>query len=126
MTTQEVANKLVEYCRKGDFEGAMKELYSPNIVSREPAGAPMEVAEGIEAVIAKGEQFAEMTEEIHSMEVSDPVVAENFFSCSMKMDMTMKGMGRNVMEEVCVYNVKDGKIVGEQFFFTPMAKPEHA
>ena len=119
MTTQEVADKLVAYCRNMQFEEAMKELYSPEIVSVEPAGSPAPLCEGIEAVAAKGQQFAEMTEEMHSNEVSDPVVAENFFSCSMRMDITLKGAPRMSMEEVCVYQVRDGKIVREEFFFTP-------
>jgi hypothetical protein len=29
----------------------------------------------------------------------------------------MKGMGRVKMDEIAVYEVKDGKIVKEQFFF---------
>ena len=121
MTTQEVADKLVSYCRQGDFEGAITELYGHNIVSVEPEGNPLGTVEGIEAVIAKGKQFAEMTEEIHGVEVSDPVVADSFFSCSMKIDMTMKGAGRMVMEEVCLYRVADGRIDREEFFFTPQA-----
>jgi hypothetical protein len=28
----------------------------------------------------------------------------------------MKGMGRQLLEEICVYEVKDEKIVFEQFF----------
>jgi limonene-1,2-epoxide hydrolase len=32
------------------------------------------------------------------------------------MDLTMKGQGRMQMSEVCVYEVKDDKIVSEQFF----------
>lgn len=126
MTTREVADKLVAYCRKGQFEEAMTELYAPNIVSIEPDGAPHKLAEGIEAVVEKGKQFAEMTEEFHSMDVSDPVVADNFFSCSMKMDITMKGAGRMVMEEICLYHVADGKIDREEFFFTPAPMPEQA
>jgi hypothetical protein len=35
----------------------------------------------------------------------------------MSIDATMKGMGRQVLDEVCVYEVKDGKIVQEQFFY---------
>jgi limonene-1,2-epoxide hydrolase len=35
----------------------------------------------------------------------------------MGMDVTMKGAGRINMEEIAVYEVKDGKIVKEQFFF---------
>jgi len=29
----------------------------------------------------------------------------------------MKGMGRQLLDEVCVYEVKDGKIVHEQFLY---------
>ncbi|MBC3759462.1 nuclear transport factor 2 family protein [Hyunsoonleella sp. SJ7] len=120
MTTKEVAEKLVNYCRQGQYAEAVQELYSPNIVSIEPDGAPVKVCEGIEAVIAKGQQFQEMTEEVHGNEVSDPVVADKFFSCSMKMDVTFKGAPRMTMEEICLYQVEGGKIVHEEFFFTPM------
>jgi ketosteroid isomerase-like protein len=35
----------------------------------------------------------------------------------MGMEVTMKGAGRVKMDEVAVYEVRDGKIVKEQFFF---------
>jgi hypothetical protein len=35
----------------------------------------------------------------------------------MGMDVTMKGQGRSKMDEIAVYEVKDGKIVKEQFFY---------
>jgi len=35
MTTQEIATKLVDLCRKGDFETVYRELYSPDCVSIE-------------------------------------------------------------------------------------------
>lgn len=120
MSTQEVASKLVAYCRQGQHEEAMNELYSKDIVSIEPKGAPVEKISGIEAVIQKSKQFGEMIETMHGMEVSDPCVAENFFSCSMKMDVTYKGAPRMTMEEICLYQVSDGKIVKEEFFYTPM------
>jgi hypothetical protein len=34
----------------------------------------------------------------------------------MVLDATVKGMGRMTLEEICVYEVKDSKIVFEQFF----------
>ena len=120
MTTKEVADKLVAFCREGRFQEAVEALYAQNIVSVEPDGAPVKIVEGLEGVIQKGKNFAEMTEEFHGMEVSEPVVADNFFSCSMKMDVTFKGGPRTTMEEVCLYQVADGKIVREEFFFTPM------
>jgi SnoaL-like protein len=120
MTTKQVANQLVEYCRQGQFEAATKELYADNIVSIEPDGTPDKEVKGIEGVIAKGQKFNDMVEEFHGMEVSDPIVADKFFSCSMKMDITFKGAPRTTMEEVCLYNVDNGKIIREEFFYTPM------
>jgi len=35
----------------------------------------------------------------------------------MGMDCTYKGMGRQKMDEIALYEVKDGKIVKEQFFY---------
>jgi len=45
------------------------------------------------------------------------VVGGNFFSVAMGMDVTMKGAGRVKMDEIAVCEVKDGKIVSEQFFY---------
>jgi hypothetical protein len=120
MTTSDVARKLVEFCRHGQFENALKELYSPDIVSVEPDGAPVKEVRGLEGVIQKGQNFNSMVEAFHGMEVSDPVVADQFFSCSMKMDVTFKGAPRTTMEEICLYQVDNGKIIREEFFFTPM------
>lgn len=119
MTTKEVANRLVELCRVGQYEQAFNELYADDIISREPKGHSMGEVSGIEAVGLKQKQFNESVEAFHGNEVSDPVVAENFFSVSMKMDVTFKGAARMSMEEIAVYKVRDGKICEEEFFFTP-------
>ncbi|MEQ9286235.1 MAG: nuclear transport factor 2 family protein [Cyclobacteriaceae bacterium] len=119
MSTKEIANRLVELCRTGQWEAAQKELYADNCVSIEPKGSPAELVEGLDAIIKKGEQFNEMVEKFNSLEVSEPLVAENFFTITMNLDADFKGMGRVAMEEVCVYEVVNGKIVKEQFFFTP-------
>jgi hypothetical protein len=44
------------------------------------------------------------------------LVAGNAIAMTLSMDVTMKGRGRMKLEEVCVYEVKDGKIASEQFF----------
>jgi hypothetical protein len=53
---------------------------------------------------------------MHSIEVSEPIVATNSFAFIITMDVTMKGQERMKMPELCVYLVKDGKIISEQFF----------
>ena len=40
MTTQEIANRLVELCRKGDFEAALTDLFSDDAMSIEPYATP--------------------------------------------------------------------------------------
>ncbi|MEO6549710.1 MAG: SnoaL-like domain-containing protein [Ferruginibacter sp.] len=118
MTTQEVANKLVAYMRQGQVSEAQSELYGEDIVCLEPEGqrAP-HFTQGKKAVAEKGKQFASLIEERHGGACSDPVTGGDYFSISMSLDATMKGMGRHVMEEIGVYKVKDGKIVHEQFYY---------
>jgi hypothetical protein len=95
-------------------------LYAENAQSIEPPNAAeqgLQNAEGLEAIKKKGEMFNSMVEEMHSGYCTEPVLGGNFFSVGMGMDVTMKGAGRTMMDEIAVYEVKDGKIVKEQFFF---------
>ena len=56
-----------------------------------------------------------MTEKVHSLTVSDPIVTDNVFACTMSLDITMKGQSRTTVSELCVYEVKNGKIISEHF-----------
>lgn len=118
MTTKEIADRLVAYCRKADWEGAHKTLYDQRAKSIEPYATPdfPQTTEGLDAIMQKGKQFDSMVEKIHSIEVSAPLVAGNSIAFSMEMDITMKGKERMKSPEICVYQVKDGKIVSEEFF----------
>jgi ketosteroid isomerase-like protein len=118
MTTQQIADRLVELCRKPDFEAAQKELFADDAASIEPYATPDFAKEthGLQAILEKGEKFENKVEEMHSIAVSEPLVATQSFSVTMTMDITMKGEGRMKMAELCVYQVKDGKIISEEFF----------
>jgi hypothetical protein len=115
MDIKTIAEKLVAYCRAGDFAGAQTELYAPNAESFEPTGWGPEHTVGLDAIKAKGEAFQSGIEEVHGMSVSDPVIANETFAITINMDVTMKGQPRMNMNELCIYTVKDGKIVKEQF-----------
>ena len=118
MTTHEVAHQLVDLCKTGQWNKALDDLYSNDAVSIEPAGSNFpEHTAGLDNIKAKGAHWESMVEEVHGMEIEGPLVADNFFSCTMKMDITIKGMPRAVNEEVCIYKVDNGKIVSEQFFY---------
>ncbi len=118
MTTKEVAYRLVELCRQFPFEAAYKELYHPDCVSieTEVEGEGRKV-QGLEAIGAKVQNFNE-TYEVHDFKIEGPLVASNYFTVTMIMDVTNKTEGiRHPIGEVCVYKVVNGKIVFEQFFY---------
>lgn len=117
MTTQEIAERLIALCRQGKFEIAQRELFSPEVISIEPYGTdrfPKET-KGLNALLEKGRTFTALIEQVHAVSISDPLVADNAFACTMHLDLTIKGHGRVTNHELCVYGVKNGKIVSEQF-----------
>ena len=120
MSTQEVADKLVKLCQEGKFMEAGDALYSPDIVSIEPAAPPGQSREskGIDAVRAKGKWWVE-NHEVHSSKVEGPLVAGPYFSVVFKLEVTFKPQNKRfAMEEIGIYKVVDGKIVSEEFFYS--------
>ena len=117
MTTLEIAEKLVAFCREAKWEEAQFALYAESAVSIESEASPGFAKEtnGLPAIVTKGRTFGAMVESMHALEVSAPVVADHSFACTMSLDVTMKGQERRKMCELCVYEVKDGKIVSEKF-----------
>ena len=118
MTIPQIAHRLAELCNQGKFEEAQKELYADDAVSIESDPGPNfeQETKGLGAIIDKGKKFNEMIEESHGCGTSDPVVGGNSFAIALNMDVTMKGQPRSTFSEICVYKVKDGKIISEHFF----------
>lgn len=115
MTTQDIANRLVELCSKGEYQTCYQELYSPEIVSIENDGTSVN---GFEAMAEKGKQWNAGIAEMHDSWMGTPVVSGNWFSLPMGMKMTRTGESSpTTFEEICVYQVQNGKIVKEQFFY---------
>lgn len=118
MKTEEIARRLVALCREQKWETAQEELFADHAVSLEQYATPglEKETRGLPAIREKGRKFDAMTETIHSLSVSEPLVSTESFACRMQLDITMKEQSRMNMTELCVYQVKDGKIVSEQFF----------
>jgi hypothetical protein len=118
MEAKEIAEKLVKWCKEGDFEKPYQHLYSPEIVSIENDGSSENgLVKGMEGIQKKGEWWKENFE-VHNTTVSEPIVAKNWFSLKFEMDTTHKPSGhRSTMSEIAVFEVKEGKIVKEQFFY---------
>lgn len=119
MTIQEIAKRLAAYCEKEDYTGAHKELYAEDAISLEPeaTGGFEKETRGLQNIIRKGEMFTDLIEASYGVKISQPLIAGNSFAFTLTMDTKFKGRERATFEELCVYVVKDGKIIQEQFFF---------
>jgi ketosteroid isomerase-like protein len=118
-STASIAQELVTLCRAGRNLEAIDKLYSPKIVSVEPAGTETMPAEmtGIEAVRGKNQWWFD-NHEVHRSEAIGPFVGEGQFAVKHAFDVTSKQSGQRFqLEEMALYTVKDGKIVREEFFY---------
>ena len=113
MTTAIVAQRLIELCSAGKFLEAQEELYHQDIVSVETDGTR---TLGAANMHQKEEQFLARVGRMGAIRYSEVLVAGSYFSVVLQMEMELKGVGDITIEEVCVYQVKEGKIIFEQFF----------
>ena len=118
MTTQEVAARFDELAQQEKWFEIQDELFADNVKSIDPPNSPyFKYAEGKAAVRKKGEDFVKRIEAVHRMYTTDPVVGGNHFAVGREMDINVQGLGRIQINEVMLYEVKDGQIVLEQFFY---------
>ena len=118
MTNQEIASRLYGLCQQGQFETAQNELYAADATSTNSnMQGGRETVTGIEAIKEKGHRFQSSIEEMHGGYTIEPRLFGNNIFMEMGMDVTMKGMGRMNMVEMCRYEVKDGKIIIEEFYY---------
>ena len=121
MTTQEVANRYYELACVSKWTEIQDELYDDNVICQEPEHAALRGVQvmtiGRDAVKAKSIANREMIETLHSQYCSEPIVAGNFFSLALKREVTFRNKPRMKAEEICVFQVGEGKIVSEQFFY---------
>jgi hypothetical protein len=121
MTTQQVASRYYELVKQSKRMEIITELYGQDIINKEPEhamamGIPT-TTKGLDAVKAKGKARSEMIETVHAEYCSEPVVGGNFFSIALGRDITLKGKPRMNLQEIAIFEVKEGKIVSEQFFY---------
>jgi ketosteroid isomerase-like protein len=118
MTIQDVAARFHELAQQEKWFEIQDELFADDVRSIEPPTATgLPNAQGKAAVRQKGEAIVSQVEAVHSASTTAPVIGGNFFAVGRKLDMTVRGVGRTQMNELMVYEVRDGKIVREQFFY---------
>ena len=118
LTTHEVAERFNELAQQEKWFDIQDELFAENVKSVEPPHSPyLKYAEGKIPVRKKGEDFVSKILELHGANTTTPVISNNHFAIGRCMDINTKDFGRIKIDEIIVYEVKDGQIVLEQFFY---------
>ena len=84
-------------CEQGKNLEWIKELYAENVVSKKMPRMPEEVISGRQNVWNKSKEWLESVEDFHASNISEPVIAGNFFTAKMGFDCTFKERGRQKM-----------------------------
>ncbi len=117
-TTAEVAARFSELAREEKWFEIQDELFAENVKSIDPPHSPyFGYAEGKPAVRKKGEDFVKRIQAVHRVYTSEPLVSGAHFAVGRETDITTEGFGRIQLDQVMLYEVKDGLIVSEQFFY---------
>ncbi|HKC35382.1 MAG TPA: SnoaL-like domain-containing protein [Chitinophagaceae bacterium] len=118
LSTKEVAARFNELAKQEKWFEIQDELFANNVKSVDPPNSPyFKYAEGKSPVRKKGEDWVKRIEAVHNLHTTEPVVGGNHFSVGREMDITVNGFGRIKIEEIMLYEVKEGQIVLEQFFY---------
>jgi hypothetical protein len=117
-TTHEVAARFNELAQKEKWFEIQDELFADDVKSIEPPHSPyFKDAEGKTATRKKGEDWVKGIEVVHRRHTTEPIVGGNHFAVGREMDITVQGFGRIQINEIMLYEVKDGRIISEQFFY---------
>ena len=118
LTIQDVAARYNELAQQEKWFEIQDELFADNVRSIEPATAKhLPNAEGKSAVRKKGEEWVKRVEARHDSYTTPPIIGSNYFVVGRRTDITVQDLGRIQVSELMMYEVKDGKIVLEQFFY---------
>ncbi|MEM0939629.1 MAG: SnoaL-like domain-containing protein [Bacteroidota bacterium] len=121
MNIKVISSRLVDLLRNKDFLAAQEELFDVKVINVEPDFHPREKTEGITNLLKKEKAFLETIKMWYDLEVSDPIISQQYFSICMYSRLLMKNGHQLEIDEIIVYQVANNKIVKEQFFYT---KPE--
>ncbi|WP_221392828.1 nuclear transport factor 2 family protein [Dyadobacter sp. NIV53] len=118
LTTQEVSARFHELAQQEKWFQIQDEFFAEDVRSIDPVNSPyFGYAEGKGAVRKKGEDFVNRIEAGHGAHTTKPLVTGNHFAVGREIDITVRPHGRIQINQIMLYEVKDGRIVSEQFFY---------
>jgi len=118
LTTQEVMDRFNELAKQEKWFEIQEELFAENVRSIDPPGSPyFGYAEGKINVRKKGEEWVKKITAVHHLFTTEPIAAGCHFAMGREVDIEVDGFGRILINEIMLYEVQEGKIISEQFFY---------
>lgn len=118
LTTQEVAARFNELAQQEKWFEIQDEIFAENVKSIDPPNSPyFKYAEGKANVREKGMNFVKRITAAYHRHTTEPIVAGNHFVVGRIVEIDLEGFGRVKINEIMLYEVKDGEIISEQFFY---------
>ena len=118
LTTQQVADRFDELAQQEKWFEIQDEFFAENVRSMDPPNSPyFGYAEGKAAVRKKGENFVSRVEAAHGAHTTKPLVSGNHFAVGREVDITVRPHGRIRISQIMLYEVRNGQIISEQFFY---------
>ena len=109
-TIHEIAARFNELAREEKWFEIQEEFFTEDVRSIELSRFPyLENAEGKSRVRKKATDWVNRIETVHRLFTTEPIVAGNHFAVGREMDLTMQGLGRVQINEIMLYEVKDGR-----------------
>ena len=118
LTNAQIAARFNELAQQEKWFEIQDELFSEDVKSIDPPNSPyFGYSEGKDSVRKKGKDWVKRIEAAHKLYTTAPVVAGNHFAVGREVDITVNGHGRIRINQIMLYEVKDGRIISEQFFY---------
>lgn len=113
-TTVDIATQLIKLLRNCQFVTAYEELFTDDAISIDPLKPDLSPVKGLPRLIEFEKAFLSKAK-IQSVDVSEPIISGAYFATRLSMQVIIESA--NVpFEELCIYEVRNEKIVSQQFF----------
>lgn len=105
--------------KEGDYFTAYDELFDVNATAIEPQLSAMNLDKviGIPAIKNKVGALSEGISELISRKMSAPITSANHIAFTNIVKAKLKDGNEMNLSEICMYEVQNGKIISEQFFY---------
>jgi len=113
-TTLDIATRLTELLKNRQFVTAYEELFIDDAISIDPLKPDLSPVKGLTKLIEFEKAFLSEAK-IPSVDVSEPIISGAYFAIRLSMQVTIDSADVP-FEELCIYEVRNEKLVSQQFF----------